>query len=680
MWLRAPKPEGESLSRVTKPKSSNADLLPSAAESREQLHNSLGRRYAFGVAFLMAVLGYTAYQLTPGAELGVSEDVRGAAAAALGSVVVAATGLLGLVAFRRRFAEMERVRNLRAQLTIYRVGETLERLDREDELVRCALEVIAEGTGLACWAIYRKDERDGTFRLTATRGLPEAARKELAPDPIGPNALSPATRAAWLLDTIVSRDPGSTPAYAFAAAIPGLGASPIVVSVPLTDRGEAVGVLQCFVPRRRGFETDQLALVRWTASQLAVGLKRQKMERRDRMLASYLRASGEIVLLLDADGRVIDANEAAERTLGVSTGGLRGRAASEFLTEEGSGRPFDASGAPQEGSASRVSFRVRAGDGRVFPCDATIASLARPESGEAGFLVIARDVTDRREREAALRETHEAQRVMNDELRAMNERLEEARRQQQQFLANTSHELRTPLNSIIGFATLLQQGAAESPEEVSSFARSIREGAEHLLGLLNDILDLAKMEAGRLDLTLEPGDGRDALRAAVAALAPVAGEKGLAFRAEIPEAGLEFPHDSARLRQVMLNILGNAVKFTDRGEILTRAWRDQGTGEIHVVVTDTGAGIPPERQPQIFTKYSLNDESYVRRKPGTGLGLAISKGLVERMGGSITVESEGVNRGTRVRLSFRGDGTPGATVATGATATAETDGYEGGIR
>ncbi|HEU4724840.1 MAG TPA: ATP-binding protein [Candidatus Eisenbacteria bacterium] len=655
------------MTHSAKPTKSSQAALPSAAESREQLRYSLARRYGFGVAFLMSVLGYTAYQLTPGEALGVPAEVRQHAAVAFGTAVVAVTALLGLVAFRRRFAEMERIRNLRAQLTIYRVGETLERLDREDELVRCALDVIADGTGLAYWAIYRRDDRDGAFRLTATRGLPEGAKKELAPDPIGPNALSPATRAAWLVDTIVTRDAGASPHYDFPAATDGLDADPIIVSVPLTDRGEAVGVLQCFVPRRKGFEGDQLALVRWTASQLAVGLKRLKMERRDRMLATYLRGSSEIVLLLDADGRVADANETAERALGAAPGMLRRHLASEFATEEASGRPFSPGGHVADGKSVQLALRLRASDGRQFPCDAMVTAIANPETGESACLVIARDVTERREREEALRVNAQAQRHLNDQLRQANARLEEARQTQQQFLANTSHELRTPLNSVIGFATLLEQGSAESPEEVRSFANSVRLSAEHLLGLLNDILDLAKMEAGRLDLTLERGDARHAVRAAVAAVAPEADGKGLEVRVELPESELAFSHDSARFRQVMLNLVGNAVKFTDRGEVSVRAWRDDDRAEVCVVVADTGIGIPLDRQSNLFTKYASREASYAKRRPGTGLGLAISKGLVERMGGSISVESEGANRGTRVRIIFPLETAPDAAAADVAT-------------
>ncbi|HEY6572491.1 MAG TPA: ATP-binding protein, partial [Candidatus Eisenbacteria bacterium] len=393
---------------------------------------------------------------------------------------------------------------------------------------------------------------------------------------------------------------------------------------------------------------------------LAVGLKRLKMERRDRMLATYLRGSSEMVLLLDMEGRVADANDAADRALGAAPGMLRGRSAAEFAREEASGRPFRSSGLVADGKSAQLSLRIHAADGRNFPCDATVTAIANPETGESACLVIARDVTERREREEALRANSEAQRHLNDQLRQANARLEEARQMQQQFLANTSHELRTPLNSVIGFATLLEQGSAESAEEVSSFANSIRSSSEHLLGLLNDILDLAKMESGRLDLDLARGDGREAVRAAVAAVGPDAGGKGLSLRVELPESDLSFPHDAARFRQVMLNLIGNAVKFTDRGEISVRAWRDDDRDEVCVVVTDTGIGIPLDRQSQLFTKFASREESYARRRPGTGLGLVISKGLVERMGGSIAVESDGANRGTRVRLTFPVAGAPAA--------------------
>ena len=625
---------------------------PPAAESREELQKRLARQYAFRGLFLASVLGYTAYQLTPGQALGVSPEVRAHAAAAFGTLVFAAAILLGLLGFRRRLTELERVRNLRAQLTIYRVGEALERLDREEELVRCALGVIAEGTGLAHWAIYRHGEPDDVFRLAATRGLPPEADTELEPDAVGPDARSPASRAAWLLETIVLREPGSAPAYAFPHTAEGVGPDPIVISVPMTDREKAVGVLQCFVPRRRGFEPEQLALIRWTASQLAVGLKRLRMERRNRMLASYLRSSAELVFVLEASGHVAEANEAAEQGLRAQAGSLRGRPISNFATLEETGRPFAPAESVRDGGTQQVVLTMRRADRSEFPCEATVASIAHPATGVAAHLVVGRDVAERRDRDAAMRRHAEEFRTLNARLHAANDHLADAQRSQQEFLANTSHELRTPLNGVIGFATLLEQGNAKNGKEVEDFARSIRQSAEHLLALLNDILDLAKMEAGRVDMRLAPADARAPIVAAADTVRAQATERGLDFGVDLPDEPLGVVHDPARLRQVLLNVLGNAVKFTDRGAVTLRAWLDAEQNEVRIEITDTGVGIPVEHQPRLFTKFAQIDGSYAKRRPGAGLGLAITKGLVERMGGSITVESDGPDRGTRVRLSF----------------------------
>jgi len=223
-----------------------------------------------------------------------------------------------------------------------------------------------------------------------------------------------------------------------------------------------------------------------------------------------------------------------------------------------------------------------------------------------------------------------------------------------EFLANTSHELRTPLNAVIGFATLIEQGVTESEQERSSFARSIRESAEHLLVVINDILDLAKVEAGRLELALEAGDATPTLLAAVDTLRPAALRKGIGLRIEVPAEALEMQLDPARLRQVLLNLLGNAVKFTDKGEVSVRAWRQQHAAEIRIVVQDTGIGIAKDDHARLFVKFSQVDGSYKRRHQGAGLGLVITKSLVQRMGGRISMESEGPGLGTRVTLAFPG--------------------------
>jgi signal transduction histidine kinase len=199
---------------------------------------------------------------------------------------------------------------------------------------------------------------------------------------------------------------------------------------------------------------------------------------------------------------------------------------------------------------------------------------------------------------------------------------------------------------------LLEQGVHKTPEEGREFARSIREAAELLLGVINDLLDLAKVAAGRFELRLIAGDVRPAVQSALEAIGPLAARKGLNLLVDIPMEPLDVTLDPARMRQVLLNLLGNAVKFTEKGEVRIRAWRDETTEEARVLIEDTGVGIAPEHRARLFKKFSQVDSSYRRRHSGTGLGLVITQALVKNMGGTVTVESEGLNQGTRVTLAF----------------------------
>ena len=142
------------------------------------------------------------------------------------------------------------------------------------------------------------------------------------------------------------------------------------------------------------------------------------------------------------------------------------------------------------------------------------------------------------------------------------------------------------------------------------------------------------------------------MTAAVEAVQPEALRKGLGIRVEVGARPLTAALDPARMRQVLLNVLGNAVKFTDRGDVRVRAWRDEASEEARIVIEDTGIGIARDRQARLFTKFGHGDSTYHRRHGGTGLGLSITRVLVENMGGTIQIESEGTNRGTRVTLAF----------------------------
>jgi PAS domain S-box-containing protein len=566
-----------------------------------------------------------------------------------GALVAVALGLgivgIGFARFRRRRADLERSRAQQAQISIYRVGETLARADRDDDLIRFALDAIATGSGIEHWVMYLREPPEANLSFFASRGLPAEARPELEPDPIARNARSPASRAAWHREALVARDAASAPDYAFPDLTSGLGARPIIVSVPLLEAGEVVAVLQCFVPRERSVEPEELALIRWMGSQVSVGLKRIRMERRDQMLASYMMSTGEILFGLAPDATITHANTAAGAALGMGVEDLVGRPLGDWCPDLPAETRFD-----REFAGELWFLRE---DGRRFPAEVRISPTSGREGGVTGAVLVGHDATERHAREAEIANRTEELALINEELQRANEELTEARRRQNEFVANTSHELRTPLNAVIGFAALIEQRGHQSEEEAAEFAGQIRRSAEHLLNLLNDILDLAKVEAGRFQLSMSPGDLRDPIRAAVDSISPIAQTRGLKLLVELPMEPVEALLDGARVRQVMLNLLGNAVKFTDRGEVRVRAWRDPETGEAIATVQDSGVGIPKEMQDRLFSKFTQVDGSYTRRHQGTGLGLAISKALIQNMGGTISLTSEGLGKGTLATVTLR---------------------------
>jgi PAS domain S-box-containing protein len=371
------------------------------------------------------------------------------------------------------------------------------------------------------------------------------------------------------------------------------------------------------------------------------------MERRDQLLASYLMGTSEILLELDLDGVVAHANRAAERALDAPPGALLGSRLDDLACEPAAA--LEAARATGEFSGE---LRLRRGDGSTFPAEVRLSPAYDRAGALTAMMLVGRDIEERRDREEEISARGAELALMNERLLDANHALEQARRLQNDFLANTSHELRTPLNAVIGFATLLEQQVDASEDERIDFARSIREAAEHLLHVINDLLDLAKAEAGRFQLQLDVADVRPAIRGAAEAIGPIAAAKGLSVEVDVAPGPLPAAVDLGRLRQVLLNLLGNAVKFTDRGEVRVRARLDGRAGTIVVSVEDTGVGIAPDRRAALFSKFAQADPSYTRRQRGTGLGLAISRALVECMGGSIRLESEGPNRGAQVRITL----------------------------
>ena len=226
-----------------------------------------------------------------------------------------------------------------------------------------------------------------------------------------------------------------------------------------------------------------------------------------------------------------------------------------------------------------------------------------------------------------------------DEIQDKSHQLEVASQHKSQFLANMSHELRTPLNAILGYTELMADGIyGQLPEKTMGVLKRLESNGRHLLGLINDVLDLSKIEAGQLVLELSDYSLEDIAQTVRSTLEPLAADKKLAFKVEVAPKMPPGHGDGRRLTQVVINLVGNAIKFTDAGEVVIKATATDGS--FHLSVRDTGPGISAADQAKLFQEFQQADNAITKKKGGTGLGLAISKRIIEMHGGKIWVESQ----------------------------------------
>jgi PAS domain S-box-containing protein len=285
-----------------------------------------------------------------------------------------------------------------------------------------------------------------------------------------------------------------------------------------------------------------------------------------------------------------------------------------------------------------IEFESRGKGGRIFWVEARVSTIQRFENGNFRWVVISRDVTERR-------------RVQQELLRAKEE-AEAGNRAKSNFLANMSHELRTPLNAIIGFTELIEEGVTRTGwnAHYREYLTDVAESGRHLLALINTILDLSKIDADSLPLDLAPVDIRDLVETSMTLVSSLAHSGNVSLSADLPEECPEIPGDFLKLKQVLLNILSNAVKFTPPGgRISTQVAFTPGLALI--TVTDTGCGISEADLKRVMLPFVQVEASLSRKFPGSGLGLSIARSLCKLHGGTLTIDSvEG--QGTAVRISL----------------------------
>ncbi|BBK35090.1 hypothetical protein STAQ_01680 [Allostella sp. ATCC 35155] len=358
--------------------------------------------------------------------------------------------------------------------------------------------------------------------------------------------------------------------------------------------------------------------------QIAAAQRRERDLAESEALKSGILASAlDGIVDTDEDGRIAAFNPAAERIFGRERESVLGRPMADVLLPGDEAEALQALiRAAGSSGGRRIELQAVRADGETFPAEVAVTATAT-ERGRV-YTAYLRDITDRRRAEA--------------DLRAARERADAANVAKSEFLATISHEIRTPMNGIMGMASILQETNLSA--EQRRYLSTIQSSSASMLRLINDLLDFSRLETGQFQLEDGTINVDAVATAAIDLVAPMAQAKGLmlAWRraVEVPET---VPGDAGRLRQVLLNLLDNAVKFTARGSVtLSIEAVDDGAG-VQFRVVDTGIGIPTDALERIFERFEQVDASITRRFGGTGLGLAIARSIVERMGGAIGVAS-----------------------------------------
>jgi two-component system, sensor histidine kinase len=388
---------------------------------------------------------------------------------------------------------------------------------------------------------------------------------------------------------------------------------------------------------RNRFELD---LLRKSKDLHLAQLREQQQARHSERLALVARHAHDAILFTKADGRIEWVNEAFTRITGYGFDAVVGHRPGDILnhpeTDPEALAALDR--ARRNGTPVRVEVKNRTRTGRALWMEVSLSPVFGPDGRPEVFISVERDITEAKAHAAALSEARIA--------------ADAAALAKSQFLAAMSHEIRTPMNGVIGMAELLQDTALEPIQR--HYVATIIEAGRALVTIINDVLDLSKLQAEKSDLLADPFSVNACVARAVDLLQPSALKKGITLSAKLAPDLAYSIGDAGRLRQILLNLLGNAVKFTSSGGVTVTVsqQRQGGSDLIELEVADSGIGIAADRLGQVFERFAQADDSIAQQFGGTGLGLTISRLLAQRMGGDITLSSE-LGKGSVFTLHLR---------------------------
>jgi PAS domain S-box-containing protein len=418
----------------------------------------------------------------------------------------------------------------------------------------------------------------------------------------------------------------------------------------LTETARVVAVRRDYSVRASVESKDETGILGQAFNNMLLQIKEQNdtLQESERSFRQLANAMPQIVFTASAEGNAEYFNQKVYDYAGTVAG------QSEILNWRSVIHPDDLEKyieewrkSVQTGAAFNMECRIRRASDGVYRWHLARALPVRDKEGHVTrWFGTYTDIDDQKKAEAEIREINAVleRRVAErtEKLTVANQELAKANEAKDRFLAAMSHELRTPLNAIIGFTgTLLMKLPGPLTPDQDSQLQAVRGSARHLLSLINDLLDLARIESGKVELNFEPVSCRSVVNEVATALAPLAEAKGLRFEVVLPEDDVVVPTDSRALSQIVINLTNNAIKFTDKGFIRVEVRKlDTARPRVELSVTDTGIGITEEDQKKLFRAFERAHGSIRRRFEGTGLGLHLSQKLAALLGGEIVCHSE----------------------------------------